>query len=186
MAPVIRAGCPTVILETSRLELRMAALSDAAFFVRLLNEPAWLQNIGDRGVRSEAAAEAYIENSLCGHYRAHGYGMYVLQLKPTLSPIGLCGLVKRDFLPLPDLGFALLAAFAGQRYAAEAARAVMLYAAEKLGVERLCAIVNHRNDRSIRLLGKLGFRHQGPYVTPHGVQVELYATAEGSGAPRSL
>ncbi len=165
------------VLETARLELREVALGDAAFCLRLLNEPSWLENIGDRGVRSTADAESYIRSHIWAHYQAHGYGLYALQLKSIPLPIGLCGLLKRDFLAAPDLGFALLPDFVGFGYAAEAARAVMAYAQGKLGIGRLYAIVTRGNQRSVRLLGQLGFGHQGPCRTPSGEEVELYATA---------
>jgi len=96
------------ILETARLKLREVDPSDSAFLLRLLNDPSWLENIGDRGVHSEADAAEYIQDNIHLHYQAHGYGMYGMQLKQPAQLIGLCGLIKRDFLPGPDLGFALL------------------------------------------------------------------------------
>ena len=150
------------------------ALDDAAFFLRLLNEPSWLANIGDRGVRTLADAEGYIRNNIWAAYRADGFGLYAVQVKAIPQPIGLCGLVKRDFLSSPDLGFALLPEYAGQGYATEAARAVTLHAQVELRIERLYAIVKSGNQRSVRLLEQLGFRHEGPYQIPQGDEVELY------------
>lgn len=162
------------MLETPRLQLRDAALSDRSFFCKLLNDPSWLENIGDRGVRSEADAEAYIRDRLWGHHRLHGYGMYVMQIKPATAPIGICGLVKRESLPGPDLGFALLPEHAGRGYASEAARAVLSHARSALGLDRVYAIVKRENTRSVRLLERLGFRHEGPAPDAHGDAVALY------------
>jgi RimJ/RimL family protein N-acetyltransferase len=148
--------------------------ADAAFFLRLLNEPSWLENIGDRGVRTVADAEAYIRNNVQAVYQAHGFGLYAVQLKSGPPPIGLCGLVKRDFLSSPDLGFALLPEYCGHGYATEAARAVMAHAQAGLGIERLYAIVKPGNQRSVRLLEQLGLSRQGPYQIPQGDEVELY------------
>ncbi len=150
------------------------ALADAAFFLRLLNEPSWLANIGDRGVRTLADAEGYIRNNIWVPYQAHGFGLYAVQLKSSPLPIGLCGLLKRDFLSSPDLGFALLPDYVGHGYATEAARAVMSHARAALGIGRLYAIVKSGNQRSVRLLGQLGFRGAGPYQIPQGDEVELY------------
>lgn len=149
-------------------------LEDAAFLLRLLNEPSWLANIGDRGVRTLAEAEGYIRNNIWTAYRTHGFGLFAVQLKSKPLPIGLCGLVKRDFLSSPDLGFALLPEYVGHGYATEAARAVLSHAQVELGIERLYAIVKSGNQRSVRLLGQLGFRREGPYQIPHGDEVELY------------
>lgn len=159
------------------------ALADAAFLLRLLNEPSWLENIGDRGVRSRGDAEDYIRTNIWVPYRTHGYGMYAVLPRSMPLPIGICGLVKRDFLPAPDLGVALLADFAGQGYASEAARAVMWHAQRQLGIRELYAIVRRANHRSVRLLERLGFRHAGPCATPLGAEVELYVNARA--LPRS-
>lgn len=176
---------PTVVLETPRLRLRTVTAADAGFFLRLLNEPSWLENIGDRGVRSGEDAERYITDTVRTPYQALGYGMYAVQPKSSALPIGICGLVKRDFLPAPDLGVALLPDFTGRGYAAEAARAVMLYAQGKLGVERLYAIVQRGNQRSVRLLERLGFHRQGPCPSPQGTGVELFIAAlVAAGPPR--
>jgi len=165
------------ILETSRLLLRNVALSDASFLLRLLNDPSWLENIGDRGIRTAADAEVYVRNNIWAHYQAYGYGMYAMQLGSTRQPIGICGLVKRDFLGAPDLGFALLPDYAGRGYAFEAARGLMVYAEKNLSIVRLYAIAKRGNHRSVRVLGRLGFHHEGPLLTPEGVEVELYAKA---------
>ena len=126
-------------------------------------------------MRSNADAERYIERSIWSQYEAHGYGMYVVEAPATRVPMGLCGLVKRDFLDSPDLGFALLPDWVGKGYAAEAARRVIAHAESQLGIEQLYAIVNHTNDRSIRLLERLGFRHAGPFtIPPGGEEVERY------------
>ena len=164
------------VLETARLKLRAAALSDAPFFLALLNDPSWLANIGDRGVRSGSDAERYIRDTVQAPYQALGYGMYVVQPKSTGLPIGVCGLVKRDFLPAPDLGFALLPGFVGFGYASEAARAVVGHAQRALGIGQLYAIVKRGNQRSERLLGALGFDRQGPCPIPDGTEVDLYVT----------
>lgn len=163
-----------VVVETPRLRLRTVTVADAAFFLRLLNDPAWLANIGDRGVRSLEDAERYIAQTIRAPYQALGYGMYAVQLKSTAIPIGICGLVKRDFLSAPDLGLALLPEFVGQGYASEAARAVMSHAQGRLGIGQLYAVVRRGNHRSIRLLEGLGFSREERGPVPPDRDVELY------------
>jgi ribosomal-protein-alanine N-acetyltransferase len=165
----------TPILQTARLELRHVTLADAAFLLKLLNDPSWVENIGDRGVRSHADAESYIRSTLWSQHETYGYGMYVVQRTGAALPVGICGLVKREFLPAPDLGVALLPDSVGLGLASEAARAVMVHAQSKLGIERLYGIVKRGNHRSVALLGRLGFRREGPSpAPPAGVEVELY------------
>ena len=163
------------ILETDRLQLREVALGDAPFFLRLLNDPRWLANIGDRGVRCGADAESYIESRIWSQYRAYGFGMYIMELKSTAVSIGICGLVKREFLSAPDLGFALLPDYLGRGYATEAARSVVAHAKAILGIEKLYAIAKRSNERSARVLDRVGFRREGPCLTEQGAELELYA-----------
>lgn len=170
-------GDGTFTAETPRLHLREVELADAAFFHRLLNESSFLQNIGDRGVRSTADAVRYIDHSIRGRYRLLGYGMYLVQRKEDGIPLGTCGLVKRDFLDRPDLGFAFLPEHERRGYAVEAARAVIAAAASRWGIAQLYAITKFDNHRSLRLLDRLGFRRERSCALPDGEEVELYARA---------
>jgi [ribosomal protein S5]-alanine N-acetyltransferase len=165
------------VAVTPRLRLRTVELADAAFLKRLLNEPSWLENIGDRGVRSEADAVSYIRDQIWSPYRALGYGMYLVRRREDDIPIGICGLVKRDFLAHPDLGFALLPEHVGQGYAAEAARSVVAAAGSRWGIAQLHAITNLGNHRAVRLLERLEFHRERSCTLPQGGEVELYATA---------
>ena len=153
-------------------------LSDAAFVCRLLNEPSWLQNIGDRGVRSIVDAESYIESKVIQMYIAMGFGMYVAESKADSVPIGICGLVQREAFPAPDIGFAFMPEFWGQGYAREAATAVMQHSRKQLGLDKLVAIVTPTNERSCRLLESLGFVHEGEFrAGPDDKELKLYAVA---------
>lgn len=159
MKPSVAAG--QEILRTERLVLRQQTLDDAPFVLRLLNEPSWLRYIGDRGVRTLPDASRYIREGALRMYREHGLGLYRVELVTTGEPIGLCGLLRRETLDHPDLGFALLPAYWGHGYAREAAAAVLDDARERLGVKRIVAITSIDNDASGRLLQRLGFRHEG-------------------------
>ncbi len=94
------------IAETDRLYLRHMSTDDAAFILELLNEPAWLEFIGDRGVRDLDDARAYIANGPVAMVERYGFGLFVAIRKADLAPIGICGLLKRDTLEDVDLGFA--------------------------------------------------------------------------------
>ncbi len=142
--------------HTTRLILREFTLADGAFIVELLNEPAFIEFIGDKGVRDLAGAEQYLRNGPLASYAKHGFGLWAVTLKDD-TPLGMAGLLQRDFLPHPDLGYALLARHHGQGYAHEAASAVLRLAREKFGLTTLHALTAFRNPASVHLLGKLGF-----------------------------
>jgi [ribosomal protein S5]-alanine N-acetyltransferase len=163
------------LLETARLELRRLAEDDAAFVLVLLNEPSFIRNIGDRGVRTLDDARAYIADGPVASYARHGFGLYLVELKAPRTPIGICGILKRDALPEPDIGFAFIPAYWSQGYGLESASAVRDYARETVGLSRLLAIVNPANDSSIRLLEKLGFRFSSlTKLAPDAPDVKLY------------
>ena len=144
------------VVETERLILRWLSAEDAAFVLELVNDPAWLRFIGDRGVRTLADARDYILKGPVAMYHREGFGLYLVQLKQSVTPIGICGLIKRPGLEDVDIGFAFLPAFYGQGYAYESASAIMSYAQDTLGLERVVAITAPDNQRSIALLTKLG------------------------------
>ncbi|MBL7962195.1 GNAT family N-acetyltransferase, partial [bacterium] len=112
------------ILETSRLTIRELNSDDAEFILKLVNTPTWLKFIGDRGVKNLDDAKKYIENGPVKSYADNGFGLYLMELKIGKAPIGMCGLIKRDFLPDPDIGFALMPEFEGKGYGYESASAV--------------------------------------------------------------
>src|ERR1700694_5808015 len=139
-------------LETDRLRLRRLSVDDAGFILRLLNEPSFIQNIGDRGVRTIEDARAYILKGPIASYEQFGFGLLLVEERESGVPVGICGLLKRDVLEDVDIGYALLPEFWSRGYAFESASAVMSYAREKLGSNRVLAVVNSNNQSSIRLL----------------------------------
>ena len=148
------------VIETERLVLRRLSPDDAEFIVELLNQPSFLRYIGDKEVRNNTDAVRYIQNGPVASYEQFGFGLYLVELKKTGVPIGMCGLLKRDSLPDVDVGFAFLPSYWSQGYAFESAAAVMTYGREALGLRRIVAITSIDNDASIRLLEKLGLRFE--------------------------
>lgn len=145
------------ILETPRLRIRTFTVDDAPFAYELVNDPAWIQNIGDRNVRSFEDARGYLERGPIAMYERHGFSLFAVELKETGATIGMCGLIRREVLEDVDIGFAFLPGFRRKGYALESARAVMEHAWGPLKLTRLVAIVDPANTPSIQLLETLGF-----------------------------
>jgi RimJ/RimL family protein N-acetyltransferase len=156
-----------LVLETARLRLRRLTPDDAPFMLELLNDPSFLRNIGDRGVRDLEAARRYVTDGAVASHEKHGYGFDLVELKSTREAAGICGLVRRDYLDAPDLGYAFLPQFTGQGFAVESATAVLAHARDALRLPRVLAIVSPDNARSIRVLEKIGLRYER-MVTPPG------------------
>lgn len=146
-----------VIARTSRLSLRHFTLDDAPFILRILNDPGFLQYIGDRGVRKLEDAENYLRNGPIASYAAYGHGLNAVVLNDGNICIGMCGIVRRDTLPGPDLGYAFLPEYTGAGLAEEATRAALKHARDALHFSEMLAIVQPDNAASIKLLHKLGF-----------------------------
>lgn len=162
-----------IVCRTERLLLRKISADDAPFILALLNDPEWIQFIGDRNVRTEEAAREYITS---GHWAAQvemGYGLNVVEAEGV--PVGLCGLLKREVLEDVDIGFALLGEFRGKGYALEAAQGILEYGRSHHRLQRLAGIADPENSASIRILETLGMTYRGTIRLPKDdLELSLY------------
>jgi len=166
-----------VILETDRLILRQFTTDDAEFILELVNEPSFIQNIGDRGVRTLEDARSYILRVAVASYEKNGFGLYLVRLKESGQAIGMCGLIKRDGLEDVDIGYAFLPKFWSKGYALEAASAVRDYARGVIGLKRLVAITDPENQGSIRLLEKIGLKYEKMVrLSEDDIELKLFST----------
>ena len=171
-----------VVLATDRLELRRLTVGDAPFILRLLNEPSFLEHIGDRGVRNIADAKQYILSGPVASYERHGFGLFLVELKAGGTPIGICGLLKRDALDDVDVGFAFVPESWSKGYAFESVSATLAYAHDTHRLKRVVAITSPENVASINLLVKLGFYFDRMVLMPgEKNEVKLFARRLGDG-----
>ena len=150
---------PVIAIETERLQLRQFTHAEDAFILRLLNDPDWKRFIGDRGVRTLQQAHTYIDG-LIATYERHGFGLWLMVRKTDGAAMGMCGLIRRDSLDDPDVGFAVLPAFRKQGYTTEAAAATLRYAKDVAGLQRVVAITIADNASSIDVLQRIGLRFE--------------------------
>ncbi len=158
------------VLETERLRLRWLTLADAPFLLALMNEPAFIQNVADRGLRTPEDAARYIAEKMLPSYEENGFGPNVVELKNAGDPIGTCGLYQRPAMEEVDIGYAFLHPYWGRGYAREAAAAVLHHGREVLRIPKIVALTAPTNESSIRLLEKLGLRYE------RMIQLEGYAS----------
>jgi len=165
------------IIETKRLSLRKLSTGDAEFILELLNDPSFIRYIGDKGVRNLEDAKKYIVTGPLDSYERHGFGLWLVTLRDSEMPIGICGLLKRESLPDVDIGFAFLPQFRSKGYAYESAAAVAHYGKGVLGLKRLVAITDPDNVSSIKLLEKIGLRFNGMIqLSEDAPKIKLFAT----------
>lgn len=172
-----------IVLETERLHLRQLTTADAPFILELVNEPAWLEFIGDRGVRTLDDARGYLTTGPVAMYARLGFGLWAVERKSDGVAVGICGLLKRDTLPDVDLGYALLQRHWGQGYAHEAAAAALAHGRHTLKLPRIVAITAPVNERSTRLLEKMGFRFERMIAVTEGKpESRLYVPSASAAA----
>ena len=167
-----------IILETERLRLRQLSPDiDADFILELLNDSSFIRYIGDKGVRDLDAARRYIVDGPVKSYDANGFGLYLVELKTNGTPLGICGLVRRDTLPHADIGFAFLPAYWHQGYASESAAAIMDHARETLKLTPILAITSPDNEASVKLLEKIGLKFERMIrLSEEAPEIKLFTT----------
>jgi [ribosomal protein S5]-alanine N-acetyltransferase len=165
-----------VIAETPRLRIRHLTAADAAFTCTLLNEPSFINNIADRGVRSELDAMHYLAEGPIKSYQQHGYGLFMVEDNASREPLGFCGLLYREHLQETDIGFAFLPQCWGKGYAFEAAAAILHFGYSKLQLKRIVGLTSASNAASIKILTRLGLRFEKMVIMlPSEEYVQLYS-----------
>jgi len=153
-------------IATDRLQLRWLTLDDADLMLQVWNDPAFIKNVGDRGVRTREDAEVAMQDGALHLYKTYGYGPYRVALQDADIAVGIVGLFRRDGLDIPDVGYSVLPQHCGNGYAYEASCAVLDYARNALGLDQVCAIISHDNTASIALIKKLGFVFDRMHLMP--------------------
>lgn len=148
-----------IIAETAQLIIREFTTGDTSFIIELVNTPSWIRYIGERNIKTDEDALAYLEKGPMKSYAENGFGLYCVELKLVNVPIGMCGLIKRATLEDVDVGFAFLPAYEGKGYAYESTEAVLSYA-QKIKLKRIVAITLPGNEKSIKLLRKVNMHFE--------------------------
>ncbi|EMY5504539.1 GNAT family N-acetyltransferase [Bacillus wiedmannii] len=162
-----------IVLETERLVLRWFDIKDAPFILELVNDPAWIQFIGDKRIKNLDDAKKYILNGPVDMYNKMGFGLYLVERKEDFTPLGMCGLIKRDSLEDVDIGFAFLEKFRSKGYGFESASAVIDYGVQNLGMKRIVAITTIDNINSGKLLEKVGLQFE-EIISDSGEDLKLF------------
>ncbi|PCI70110.1 MAG: GNAT family N-acetyltransferase [Gammaproteobacteria bacterium] len=152
--------------KASRLLVRKFNHEDAEFIIQLLNEPSFIENIADKGIKNQQDAFKYLDDGPIASYKKFGFGLCMVELLPPAGsikasvPIGMCGLIKREELEDVDLGYAFLPNYCGRGYAEESAKMVLEMAKKQFNLNRVVAITKVGNQSSEKLLRKLGFNYE--------------------------
>ena len=163
-------------IESERILLRPLTLEDGEFILELLNTDGFIKYIGDRNVRTVEQAKTYILNGPLKSYETNGFGLSLAELKTDRTPVGMCGLLKRDYLDHADIGFAFLPRYTGKGYAYEIVEEIVRFGLQELRMEKILAIVLPENSSSVRLLEKVGFSYEENFISPDtNEELSLYS-----------
>ncbi len=160
--------------QTERLLLRPVVLEDADFILELLNMPKWIQNIGDRNVKSIEAAENYITTRMMPQLERLGYGNFAVIRKSDGARMGCCGLYDREGLEGVDIGFSFLPEYERKGYAFESADKIMQLAREEFKLTKVSGITIEANTASRSLLEKLGLKFEKFVKLPNDDEELMY------------
>ncbi len=164
------------VLDSARLSLRYFTADDAGWVLRLLNEPTFISNIGDRRVRNVEDALDFLQQGPMAAYARDGFGMFAVELASTGCCVGMCGLLRREFTGEVDVGYAYFPEYSGMGYATEAAAAVIAWGRSACGLDRIVGFVSPHNMASIKVLQKLGMRYEKHAPIAEGAEpIPLYS-----------
>jgi RimJ/RimL family protein N-acetyltransferase len=165
------------ILTTERLVLREFTEEDDLFIIELVNTEDWLKYIGDKNIKTRQQAKEYLVKGPIKSYQENGYGLFLVELKDSKIPIGMCGIINRPTLENPDIGFAFLPQYVGQGFGYEIAQSTINYAQNELRINKVLAITIPENLASIKLLTKLGLKFQKSIkFSNDSAELMLYST----------
>lgn len=145
------------LMTSERLSIRQVTAADASFILSLLNEPSFIEGIADKKVHSLEQAVKYINDSFTKSYHDNGYGMYLVSLREGEIPVGICGLIRREYRDDFELGYAFAKAFWSNGYAQEAVKTVLNYGQTVLEAKEFIAVTSMDNQASIKTLERVGF-----------------------------
>jgi RimJ/RimL family protein N-acetyltransferase len=149
-----------VALKTERLILREWNATDREPFARMNADARVMEYLGERMSRERSDEVA---DRIEAHFRAHGFGLCAAELAEGGEFIGFIGLAvptfEAAFTPCVEIGWRLAAEYWGAGLATEGGREIVRYAFEELGLPELVSLTAIRNERSRRVMTKLGMRH---------------------------
>lgn len=148
-------------LESERLIIREAKVSDAPFYFNLFNDPDWIQFIGDKKLKTIEETEKYLKDILFKNAQLNGLGFFTVILKDTHKSIGTSTALQREKSGFVDIGYGFLPKGRGNGYATEATKLIIEYVRKTFQQEKVYAFTMPHNKASQKLLKKIGFKFIG-------------------------
>ena len=152
---------PFPVIETERLKLRMVTKDDAEDLYELCRRPEtsrfslWSPHESLRQTKEFIAYQISL-------FRKRQCMFFVIEEKVSGRVIGTCSYVSIDVdYKKAEIGYSILSDLWNKGYATEVADALCGYAFDRIGVQRVSAMVLPRNTASARVLRRIGFEFEG-------------------------
>ncbi|MCX6374105.1 MAG: GNAT family N-acetyltransferase [Actinobacteria bacterium] len=148
-------------LISARLELRTFAAGDLDGLFAVFGDPRVMRFVGATRRPLDRDALRSSQERVRAHWERHGFGPLVVVERASGRLVGEAGLQVLEAGPDIELTYTLARAFWGRGYATEAARAVLAWGLDGLGLERIVALAYPRNRASRHVIEKLGMTFVG-------------------------
>lgn len=157
------------MIETQRLLLRRWKASDLEPFSAMGQDPEVMRHFPK--LLTLAECEAMISNRIEAHFERHGFGFWAVERIHDRSFLGFVGIAYVGFAcPIEDkveVGWRLASHAWGYGYAHEAASAVLQFGFDQLELDQIYAMTVVGNQRSRRLMEKLGMARAPAFDFDH-------------------
>jgi RimJ/RimL family protein N-acetyltransferase len=150
-----------VIIQTARLTLRRFQESDVPTFAAYRSDPQVARYQSWEAPVSLDQARRIVLVMTAGDPDQPGWFQYAVERTADRRHIGDVAVHLHDNRMQAYIGYTFATAHQGQGYATEAVAAVLDRLFDIQGVQRVSAECDARNERSARLLERLGFRQEG-------------------------
>nr|WP_308195536.1 GNAT family protein [Paenibacillus mellifer] len=150
------------VLESERLRLRRMERSDAEEMFRYWSDPEVIRYMNLPPFASVEDAWEMI-NLLNGLSESEDALRFGIELKEEQKLIGSCGFNVWELAGAyrGEIGYDLGQEYWGHGYMSETLRMLLAYGYETMGLNRIEALVDPRNDASRKLLKAFGFAEEG-------------------------
>jgi RimJ/RimL family protein N-acetyltransferase len=151
---------PVTTLETPRLRLRAWRDADREPFAALNADPVVMEHFP---APLDRAASDALADRIAGGLAERGWGLWAVEAPDVAPFVGFVGLAvprfTAHFTPAVEVGWRLARPWWGRGYAPEAAREVVRFAQDGLGLAEVVSFTAEGNVRSRRVMEKIGLTH---------------------------
>ena len=149
-------------LETDRLILREMTVDDVEFYFHHFNDNKIVEGSCHPGPENLEDSEEELERYCIKPFKENRGVRWGIVRKGSRELVGTCGYYDwNKTARRAEIGYDLDPAYWGEGIMTESLRAILEYGFEDMELNRIQAIIDSKNTRSIKLIRRLGFKKEG-------------------------